>query len=257
MSRLTDKVYWERVWEDSIFAYTANLRWLRRYLYCRIDNILKTSLAKNHYKKFFEVGCGGGKWLVYFAKHFGFQVCGIDYSESGVLSAKKVTSLAKVKAEIFYGDIFEYYTSNSKRYDVVLSDGFIEHFDDTEFVLRVLGTFVKPNGTLITIIPNISGIHNSMIKLFGHGERVFKTHKMISLKELISWHEDNHFTNVHSFVVGSIIPKNFPLPSMISKPLNAFLRALDLIDVHIEGERLSSTYLVLGEKKNCYDFSDR
>lgn len=245
---LTEKEYWSCKHQELEYTlhYRAALKWLRTYLYTRMDKIFRESLPVASGVTFLEVGCGGGKWLVYFNKRYGYRVSGIDYSEQGVLTALKTASFAKIEAEVIHDDVFTADIKN--KYDVVLSDGFLEHFIDTKQTLERLASFVKKGGYLVTIVPNLRGVHGFLLRQSNHGKRVFKTHKVITKKELLLAYEALGFQGIRFFEIGSIIPKIFALPGIISKTLNGFLRIADVVGIHFEGEKISSTYLVLGKR---------
>jgi 2-polyprenyl-3-methyl-5-hydroxy-6-metoxy-1,4-benzoquinol methylase len=42
-------------------------------------------------------------------------------------------------------------------FDVVISFGLIEHFEDTDACLKAISQFIAPQGLLITFIPNMEG----------------------------------------------------------------------------------------------------
>lgn len=245
---LTEREYWNSRYQDleHVFHYRASLKWLRTYLYTRMDKIFRKFLPVSNAITFFEVGCGGGKWLVYFSKKFGYKVSGIDYSEEAISTTLKTLSFAGVYAEIIHGDVFTIDIDN--KYDVVLSDGFVEHFTDTKQTLQKLSSFVKKGGYLITIVPNLTGFHKFLLCHSKQGERVFRTHNPVTKLDLLSSYETLGFQEIRFFAIGSVIPKIFAIPGIISKTLNGFLRIADFVGIHFEGEKISSTYLVLGKK---------
>ncbi len=247
--RLTEKEHWDQSWNGDVLAYRINLRWLRTYLYNKMDKIFKTVLRPDPTLTFFEAGCGGGKWLVYFSKVFNYRIAGIDYSETGALSAQKTVSAAGIDAKIICNDIFT--AQLKEKYDIVLSDGFIEHFADTEQILTLLSSSVNNNGYLVTIVPNLTGFHRYLIFKAGRGREIFDTHKAITKKEMVDIYNSLGYQGIVFHEMGSIIPKTISFPSAISKGLNVMLRAFDFMGIPFEGERVSSTYLIIGRKSNA------
>ena len=104
-----------------------------------------------------EVGCGKSAWLPYFAKQFGFNVAGLDYSPVGCEMARKVLEANEVSAEIVQADLFAPPAHMLASFDVVVSFGVIEHFEDTAATILALSRFLRPGGLLITSIPNMVG----------------------------------------------------------------------------------------------------
>jgi len=250
MKKLTDKIFWENFWDvDTNLEYLTGLKWLRNYLLYRMHKVFEATLPKDGDFDFLEIGCGGAKWLVYFNKKFGYRVHGLDYSEKAVLRAKKVLAYAGIKSEIIKEDLFT--ITPNQLYDVVLTDGLVEHFNNLEEVLMVLSSFVKKGGVLVTSVPNLTGLHYFMLKLTGNSQNIFKTHRAVTLKQLISAYNELGFEKISHFCIGSIAPKVFPLPMkfILSRMLTISLRFLYVIGLPLEGNRISNTYMVIGEKK--------
>jgi SAM-dependent methyltransferase len=65
------------------------------------------------------------------------------------------------------------------RYDVVYSLGFIEHFDDLEYVVRHHLKYLKPGGTLILGCPNWRGVYRGMISWLSPAR--FKVHNLAAM----------------------------------------------------------------------------
>ena len=53
-----------------------------------------------------------------------------------------------------------------KKYDLVLSGGFAEHFDDHELVVRKHAEWAKPRGLVVIIVPNLTHIHRLLCGWF-------------------------------------------------------------------------------------------
>ncbi len=108
--------------------------------------------------KLLEIGCARSAWLPYFAKQFGFKVYGLDYSRTGCEQARQVLSGAGVQGEIICADFFSPPESLLEEFDVVVSYGVVEHFEDTAACVEALSKFLKPGGMMITVIPNMVGL---------------------------------------------------------------------------------------------------
>lgn len=247
MSYLTIKEYWENNWKASDIQNLANLKWLRSYLYRRIDDILKSRLKSSPKRTFLEVGCGSGRWLVYFNRVFGYKVYGIDYSKNVCEFAKKVVEFAGVKADIQCKDLF-FFLDEDVQFDVVFSDGFLEHFEKPIEVIGAMNRLLKPGGILITTIPNLTGLHKLIIKLLGKSKRIFRHHRAISLQELRSIYYGFGYENISGICIGSIIPKVVVIPAVLRKFMVAILITFSYIGLFFEGRRVSSTYIVIGNK---------
>jgi len=83
----------------------------------------------------------------YFAKEFGFKVYGIDYSEIGCKQAREVLSNTGVEGNVICAIFFSPPENLIDAFDVVVSFGVVEHFEDTAGI-AAFSRFLKPNGIL-------------------------------------------------------------------------------------------------------------
>jgi len=134
-----------------------------------------------------EIGCAKSAWLPYFAKEFGFEVCGLDYSPVGCEMARKVLQANGVEADVVQADLFSPPVNMLGTFDVVISIGVVEHFDDTASCLSAVSSFLKPGGMLITNIPNMVGWIGSIQRLVNRP--VYDIHQLIDPVRLREAHE--------------------------------------------------------------------
>ncbi|MBW6503932.1 class I SAM-dependent methyltransferase [bacterium] len=104
-----------------------------------------------------EVGCGNSNWLPYFAQRWKLSVEGIDYSEEGCRLAREIMSRNNLPGTIYLGDLFSPPQELIGRFDVVISAGVVEHFEEQGGCLSAIRAFLKPAGRMITIVPNLCG----------------------------------------------------------------------------------------------------
>jgi SAM-dependent methyltransferase len=109
-----------------------------------------------------EVGCAPGKWLVYYAERFGAAVEGVEYGDKGVAATRANLAAAGVGGDVHHADFFEF---APRPYDLVLSLGFIEHFDDTAAAFARHVEFLAPGGRLVIGVPNYRGL-NRVVQRF-------------------------------------------------------------------------------------------
>lgn len=153
-------------------------------------------------KKLIEVGCGNSVWLSYFAKQFKFNVTGIDYSEFGCEQTRKIFSRDKITGNIYFGDLFNPPVELKNQFDVVCSFGVVEHFNNTEDVLKHIGEFLNEDGLLITTIPNLTGITGWLQKWMN--KPVYDIHKVMTLKNIQTHIENAGFTIIKSDMLNPI-----------------------------------------------------
>ena len=99
-----------------------------------------------------DIGCFPGDKLVYLNKTFGYSVEGIDYTGDfeKMKSHMNINSVSKFK---LYNEDFLTWKSK-KRYDLVCSFGFVEHFDNYEEIIDKHVNLLKRDGILFITLPN-------------------------------------------------------------------------------------------------------
>ena len=111
-----------------------------------------------------EIGCGTGNYMIYIAKEFGYRIDGLDYSNNMDYVRANLRYNGIYDSELFNVDFFEF--TPIKKYDLVLSGGFVEHFEDFQAVVSKHTEFVKPGGLVVIIVPNLTHIHRVLCGLF-------------------------------------------------------------------------------------------
>jgi len=207
--RLTDQTYWDQVWTQKDRRDWGDLRWVDAYFQNRVlDRVLRARLGNAPGRRFLELGCGTGKWLIYFHKRFGYGVTGCDYSETSCLMAQRNMAAAGVEGTVIPGDLF----ALTGEYDVVFSTGLVEHFEDPHRVLAKFVSLLRPGGTLITLVPNLVGLSGLYHRLWK--QETFSTHRPITLAELRRWYADLGLRQVEARALGSVVPTRFPRDSI-------------------------------------------
>lgn len=200
--KLTEVDFWNNYWGKISLPSEINMshsfdRCLARELK---DQLTYTS------GDIFEIGCAPGKWLAYIWKECGLKPSGIEYSEPGMNATLKNFHILKIPSgQIIDGDFFKKIPDHL--FDVVMSLGFIEHFDNVDEVVDLHLQWLKPGGTLILGVPNFNGItkniqrildqsildkHNLQIMNLSYFEELGKKHKLekIAIKYLGSFEPD-------------------------------------------------------------------
>lgn len=105
-----------------------------------------------------EIGCARSVWLPYFAREFGFVVEGLDYSEIGCQQAREILRREDVEAVVTCADMFAPPAVLCGRFDVVVSFGVAEHFEDTATCIAAMAQLLRAGGVIFTIVPNMAGL---------------------------------------------------------------------------------------------------
>lgn len=186
------KEFWNMVWEDQEVPTRVDPNepsWEAVFV-SQIDDYFRTLFSKETTKgkSFLELGCGGSIWLPYFAKEFGFEVSGIDYSETGCEKERRILEKAQVSGDIHYADFFDSESALHSKFDFVYSSGVAEHFVPTSRCISAFKNFLKPGGTMITLIPNMAGVIGSLQKILN--KEVYDIHVVLDREDLEKAHNE-------------------------------------------------------------------
>lgn len=195
-SRNTDKAgkkYWDKAWNETVLPSVWNPRkpGLNNYVQKQFHEYFRHvfhSLEPIHGKKLLEIGCARSETLPYFAKEFGFEVTGIDYSEVGCKMAQAILEREGIKVTVLCEDFFSPSDKLKEQFDVVVSFGVAEHFQDTVGCISAFSRFLKPGGIMITNIPNLTGMIGYIQKKINRP--VFDIHVFMDKNLLSKAHQD-------------------------------------------------------------------
>lgn len=137
-----------------------------------IQKIFKKTLKINNdeNRSALEIGCAPGDFLAYICKEFKYKPEGIDYVDgSAQITKNKLKENGLNESNIYEDDFFLW--ESEKKYDLVCSFGFIEHFNDVQPVINKHISLLKKEGVLIIEIPN-----------FSNGQYIF--HKLLDKENL-------------------------------------------------------------------------
>jgi len=148
---LTERNFWETTWRNRA-AWTKPRR--LSYFHHHLQQLLLRYATPQ--TTACEIGCGGSVWLPFLARH-GITVWGIDYSAAGIALAQQHVQRAGVTATLVQADVFEGDALPDDFFDLVFSVGFVEHFHDTDFVFERLAAALRPDGVMLTLVPNLTG----------------------------------------------------------------------------------------------------
>lgn len=157
---LTDREFWVKYWESKT-DLSVNIP--ANYLFHRqLANIV----AKENVKTAIELGGFPGYYSVFLKRYLKLDVTLLDYFVHLPITEKllQTNELAKDDIHIIETDLFKYETD--KHYDLVLSCGLIEHFLDTEDIIKRHIAFLKPGGTLFITLPNFTAVNGWFQKKF-------------------------------------------------------------------------------------------
>jgi 2-polyprenyl-3-methyl-5-hydroxy-6-metoxy-1,4-benzoquinol methylase len=184
------KAYWQEVWTSqqstSLLARksrpVADLeKRFGRFFESVLSGIDTSGL------KLLEAGCGSSNWLSYFARDFGFEVSGIDYSEAGCARVSENLLRQKIAGEIVCADFRNPPKQMRNAFDILFSSGVVEHYTDTVACVEALSELLKPGGMMITNIPNLNGLCGWLQRAYSR--TVFDVHVPLDAQALAEGHE--------------------------------------------------------------------
>lgn len=190
MKRLTNEEFWESRHEGleretglrESNPRSALRRWLdharlrvgaeplQSYAEFLLHKAIVTHLPMGSDWRAIEVGCAPGKHILRLAQDMGYQPFGVEYSPVGAATTRRAFSdrrfdpAAVIEADFFSASFQE---EHNGRYDVALSLGFVEHFDDPAPVVQAHVDLLKPGGFLVCSIPNLRSFAYPFLSFFG------------------------------------------------------------------------------------------
>lgn len=139
------------------------------YQQYRFEQLLGSYLPRRPGLAALEVGCAPGRNLVRLHELFGYEPFGIEYSRPGFeLTRTTFTKHGFRLDNVIYGDFFDaaFHRDHRSRFDVVLSRGFIEHFDDPVHVAGLHTRLLRQDGYLVCTVPNLMGAAYPFVRFF-------------------------------------------------------------------------------------------
>jgi SAM-dependent methyltransferase len=209
-------------------------------------DLYRRHLPSNGEMTFLEIGAMPGNHMVYFHREFGYRVTGIDYCSDltpivRTMEVNGVRDYSLVNADVFT-------LSNDKRYDVVFSTGFVEHFEDYRKVITVHVEAVKPGGFLLITVPNATRLHGFLMREFCPDLLAIHRTFLMDRRELGSIVESLGCEVVHCNYLRTFRPF-YPLPRalvFVARVANKLLRLAHLDRIP---NAFASPYLYLVARK--------
>lgn len=246
-NELTDKAFWANYWESKKdLAFTVPADYTFHKLLNQIVSENKTGTA-------IELGGFPGYYAIFLKKYFGLKTTLFDfYVHQPVLKeVLQANQLNETDIEVIEGDLFKYQPKD--QYDLVLSCGLIEHFNDTKDIIARHLQFLKPGGTLFITLPNFTGVNGWVQRKFDMSN--YEKHNISSMNPqlLAGYCKELGLKNVDAYYYGkySIWLENKAQQSSITK---TFIKTLWLTGkiltriIPVES-RLLSPYIVLRATK--------
>lgn len=163
-SPVTEKQYWDNIHKNK-GNYTPKI--LTGFRNTCEEQIF--SGIKKHFSggSILEIGGGSSDWLIAVAKELKpKEAVALDYSEVGCTTIENKSTEAGVKVRSVCADMFNPPASTVGRFDLVISFGVVEHFNDLPEVMEACSAFCRPYGIIYTLIPNMAGLNGWLTKIW-------------------------------------------------------------------------------------------
>lgn len=195
-----DEQFWNEYWRNYSVPASVDLNFsFERSLDRQLQKYLPEDAAT-----VFEVGCAPGRWLIRLQQSKRYSVFGLESSRIGLQKTEDNFRLNGMSGTIFNGDFFDF--QSELKFDVVLSLGFVEHFESPDSVIEKHIEFLKPNGTLVLGYPNFRGL-NHLVQSY-LDKSILQGHNLeiMNLEYIRSMAERYHLKLVYGGYLGGIEP---------------------------------------------------
>jgi 2-polyprenyl-3-methyl-5-hydroxy-6-metoxy-1,4-benzoquinol methylase len=201
MRDLTNIEYWDQGYASRDGVAELTFDW-RNYVYGLIAAKIEGIGLDG--KQILEVGAGDSMWLPYLArKYSGARFAGVDFSPAGCdRLARRAAAGKPVTIDIHNENMFAENSSLHGTFDVVLSFGVVEHFADLAAALLAKRRYLKDNGMMFTIIPNMAGSIGYLTRKFNR--KVFDMHNPHDLDSFLAGHRQAGLAMTSSGYLGSM-----------------------------------------------------
>ena len=139
----------------------------RRYL-----DLIEKYIKKTPGLKVLEIGCGSSIDSHLIAEETAADLYGVDISEEALRVAREVSLEFTRKVNLNIGDALKL-QFESNTFDLVFSQGLLEHFDKPLEALREQVRILRPGGILIVNVPQrytVYTVRKHLLALFGRWE---------------------------------------------------------------------------------------
>lgn len=199
--RLTTTEFWDSAYQNRELIPFDDSGWKN---YCIIQVVRLIESLGLETKKICEVGGGDAQVTCHLAKKYpGAFFSVLDFSPKGCELAHDRAKSEGVKLDVIKADLFSPLLQLDERFDLVVSQGVVEHFMDLADVMRAKRKLINDQGQLFTLIPNFeSPIYTYLCKRWSLS--VFEDHVPHTMSSFIDGHRRANLNVIESGYLGSI-----------------------------------------------------
>lgn len=160
MNNLTDRQFWLNYWENKtglIFNIPDSYPFL---------SLLQQLINNNRIESLLEIGGFPGYYSAWVKKKTSIEVTLLDFviHRQLVHQLEAVNNIKKGGINIAEADLFKY--TPDKKFDLVMSNGLIEHFKDTKGIISKHVSLLSNQGLLFITLPNFRGLNGWFQRTF-------------------------------------------------------------------------------------------
>jgi SAM-dependent methyltransferase len=157
--RLTTRDYWIEYWR----AQTIDREVDERY---RFHELLKQIVVTRRVQTSLELGGYPGYRSIWLHKYHGVEADVLDYviDRPTIERLQAMNGVAAGAIRAIEADLFGY--NSPKKYDLVFSNGLIEHFADMSGIIGQHFRHLADDGTLLITVPNFLGFNGVLQRVF-------------------------------------------------------------------------------------------
>ncbi len=149
MMELTSKKYWQDYYHQAAEDKQTIIKVCGAYDY--FWDLLLKSCAQPP-RSILEIGAFPGRYLAYLSSRYQIQATGIDFNPDEKKFSRSMQAMGAENYNYICTDFLEH--TPTPQYDLVFSNGFIEHFTNYVQVLDKHAAYLAPGGAMMVMIPN-------------------------------------------------------------------------------------------------------
>ncbi|MGH9365316.1 MAG: methyltransferase domain-containing protein [Thermoanaerobaculia bacterium] len=237
-----DKNFWGKEWDSAIATGPAHpdARTWRNEIDERLMTFLRPYLPKGG--QVAEVGCGSGRLLARIGRALPVTLTAVDYSPSAMELVEQSASVFRVKIRSVLADVTCIGFAD-RSFDLILSGGLLEHFDDPKSALAEMVRILKPGAALFAaVVPRKwFSLHRPMHRWLG--PQVYRTR--YGPRDYATWLKELGCVDVVTESKGLYPPLFHHLPAGPRRAIERVFRRLDGTAV---ADRLGYFFVVAGRR---------
>lgn len=244
----TNRDYWEKYYERTNIDAERIKRVVSAYDYYW-DLLIKSAGHKP--ETIIEIGAFPGRYLAYLSAKYNLKPTSLDYNSATgkIESCFKAFGLSEY--ECIQADFITHKTE--KKYDLVMSNGFIEHFENYDEILDKHCQYLSPGGAMYLMIPNKRYLRKWYSYLVDKDNLKIHNLKTMRLEVFRQFAKRNNLEikllTYHGGFSFSVHQKLNPLQNFIFRSFRSIFRYLNPYVVKHPNKYLSSSIIAIFSKK--------